>query len=174
MTTTRVIDGVTGTQRLYVQVMNQEANNWKVSCPVWTEATAKAAYLSYAGAMFRLFDTYSGNTNNGSGLLVLLWNLHETETVAQYKAAWSAAKFGTADCPAKRFVLGLGIEKYAGLKEGQADTFKQHGLGQIINLMQCNGLASWTGLKQLVPPAEWSKRKAEFKAAFLQALAGKI
>lgn len=173
MTTTRVIDGVTGTQRLYVQVMNQEANNWKVSCPVWTEATAKAAYLFYAGAMFRLFDTYSGNTN-GAKLAELLVVLHETETVAQYKAAWSAAKFGTADCPAKRFVLGLGIEKYAGLAAGQADTFKQHGPGQVINLMQCNGLASWTGLKQLVPPAEWSKRKAEFKAAFQQAVAGKI
>jgi hypothetical protein len=173
MTASRVIDGVTGTQRLYVQVMNQEAKNWKVSCPVWTEATAKAAYLSYAGAMFRLFDKYSRNAN-GFGLSELLGVLHEAETVAQYKAMWALAKFGTADCPAKRFVLGLGIEKYAGLAAGQADTFKQHGPGQVINLMQCNGLASWTGLKMLVPPAEWSKRKAEFKAAFLQALAGKI
>ena len=171
--TTRVIDGVTGTQRLYVQVMNQEANNWKVSCPVWTEATAKTAYLSYSGAMFRLFDRYSNNTN-GQQLSELLKLLHDTETVAEYKAAWAAMKFGTADCPAKRFVLGLGIEKYAGLAEGQADRFKQLGAGQVVNLMQCNGLASWTGLKQLVPPAEWTKRKAEFKAAFLQALAGKI
>lgn len=131
-------------------------------------ALAKAAYLKYVSAMFQLFDKYSGNTN-GFGLSELLGVLHETETVAQYKAAWAAAKFGTDNCPAKRFVLGLGIEKYTGLTAEQADTFKSYGPGQVINLMQCNGLASWTGLKQLVPPANWSTRRLEFKKALAAA-----
>ena len=171
-------NGVTGTQRLYPLVINQDCTTWKIPVPSYASAPmavtpeqyelAKIAYLKYVGSILRLFDTWSGGTN-GNALAELMADLHATVTVAEYKAAWAAMKFGTDNCPAKRFVLGLGIEKYAGLAEGQADTFKSYGPGQVINLMQCNGLASWTGLKQLVPPANWSTRRLEFKKALAAA-----
>lgn len=173
-------NGVTGTQRLYPLVINQDCTTWKIPVPSYASAPmavtpeqyelAKIAYLKYVGSILRLFDVWSGGAN-GSALAELMADLHATVTVEEYKQFWAASNIGkpSPDCPVQRFIDQLGIGGYAGLKEGQADRFKLYGAGQVINLMQCNGLASWSGLKMLVPPANWSTRRLEFKKALVAA-----
>lgn len=179
-------NGVTGTQRLYPLVINQDCTTWKIPVPSYASAPmavtpeqyelAKIAYLKYVGSILRLFDTWSGGTN-GDALAELMADLHATETVEGYKLFWAANNIGKStedgrpspDCPVQRFIDQLGISGYAGLKEEQADRFKLYGPGQVINLMQCNRLASWSGLKMLVPPANWSTRRLEFKKALVAA-----
>lgn len=178
----RIIDGVTGTQRIYVKFIASEAANWRLTIPDYCKdpanaspeqvELAKAAYLSYVSRMFHLFDRWSGKTD-GAALCLVMYNLHSAETVAEYKARWAAAKIGTDDCPAYKFVRGLGVDdpfKYPGLKEGVAGNYIRYGTSNVINLLACNVLASWTGLKLLVPSLHWPDRKGQLKIAFMQAV----
>ena len=180
-------NGVTGTQRLYPLVIQLDCTSWKIAAPAYASkpmevtperyAMAKTAYLAYVGAMFRLFDGWSGGTN-GDALAKLMVDLHATETVEQYKQFWTASNIGKStgdgkqslECPAQRFIDQLKISSYPGIKEGQADTFIKHGRLSVINLVQCNRLASWAGLKMLVPPMDWSTRRFEFKKALQAAI----
>lgn len=168
-------DGVTGTQRLYVQFMNSEAKVWGVNPPSYAAdlkdqspekvKLAKAAYLKYVSDCLQTF-------KNGDVLASMLNAWHATTTVAEYKALVYSR---TATVNINAFVENLGLRdhKVPAAWNTDHDNIIARAPNAIRGVMQCQANASVCDLKMLVTPysvASWTAGKGQFKLAFMRVM----